>query len=210
MPVYKTSLKPQEYNINRMLGYFRRKILKGNVPTILSNDCSAARFYEFLGLENISPTYNVFLNYEDFLKMCLNPLHYFDKPLENMHYVRFFVSPPNSAPHDGSLAFYCDDIEIIFVHYKNPDIVKELWNYNRTHINPNRFMYLLARRLGGISQDNLEKFFQLEGNKLILSPSLYELSKLKNCGALEWDMIYALDRVIENSFDLVGWFNGNN
>ena len=210
IPIYKTSLKAQEYNINRMLGYFRRKFLNGEVPTILSNDCSAGRFYEFLGLENISPTCNVFLNYEDFLKLCSNPLYYFDKPLENLHYSRFFIGHPNVVPHDGDIAFYCDDIEILFVHDKNPDIVKERWDYNRTHYNKNRFMYLLARRLGGISQDDLEKFFQLDGNKLILSPSLYEISKLKNCGALEWNMIYELDRVIENSFDLVGWFNEQN
>lgn len=212
IPEYKTSLNTSEFNINLMLGYFRRKFLKGEVPTILSNDCTGGRLYQFLGFENISPTINTTINYENFVKLCSNPLHYFNQPLENLHYTRSFVGWPDVVYHDGDIAFDCDDIEILFVHYKDPKVAKETWDYYKTRINPNRFMYLLARRWGSLSLDTLEKFDSLNGNKLflVLSLKLYEIYNFKNSAYTEWELMAHLDRAVENTFDLIAWFNSQN
>ena len=207
IPVYKTSLKV-EYNINRMLGYFRRKYLTGNIPTILANDCSGSRISEFLGFKDISPTMNSSMQYEDFIKFCQNSSKYLNEPLENMHFVRFFVDYPHNVSHDNDIAFNLDDIEIIFVHDKDTEKLKERWDFLRTHINQKRFVYLLAERWGVIPGDIVKKFSELEGSKLFLltKPNFYG-NVLKNCSTMNWHDLYRLDCPIENSFDLLGWIN---
>ena len=174
----------------------------------MSNDCSGSRLYDYLGLVNISPTFLSMLNYESFLKLCSNPAYYLNKNLEKVHFARTFVGYPNSVGHDSDIAFNIDDIEIFFVHDKNPEDVKDRWDALSSHINPNRFIYLLAERWGTFPYDILEKFSKFNGQKLLLltSPNYYG-NVLKNFPTVNWQVIYNLDCVIENFFDLLGWIN---
>ncbi len=71
VPVYnkRGSKTEHEYNVNKMLGYFRRKLLKYDTPTIFCNGCSTGVIYEFL-LDTmcLTPFFNNNLSYEDFIK----------------------------------------------------------------------------------------------------------------------------------------------
>ena len=174
----------------------------------MSNDCSGGRLYSYLGLTNISPTLNVTISYEDFVKLCENPQIYFEAEMENLHRTRFFVDYPHSVGHDGDIAFNVKDIEILFVHDKEPEKVKERWDTLKEHINPDCFIYVLAERFGIIPQDILKRFVKLKGKKIILLryPNFYG-DVLKGCAVMNWQTIYNLDCPIENHFDLIGWLN---
>lgn len=58
------------YNVNKLFGYFRSKLLTTDLPSILANECAARRIYEQLGIGYISPTINTNIKYEDFIKLC--------------------------------------------------------------------------------------------------------------------------------------------
>ena len=86
--------RKESYCINASLSYFRKKLFKGTVPTILSNDCSAGGLYQILGLTMISPTINIGILEDDYIKLCNDPRHYFDIEVSTYEYGRmlFYIN----------------------------------------------------------------------------------------------------------------------
>ena len=188
-----------EYNINYMLGYFRQRLIRGNVPTFISNDAVGVRFYQFLGLKPISPTLSTSFSYEDFIKLCENPMKYFQEDMkESMLYTRNFGT---NMIHDGFTVREVGDIKVV-------NIGTDTWNSTRHYVNPNRFVYLMTDKYGGIPFDIMKRWRQLPGKKLLLSirdMNIYPYGMQETI--IQWKRVFDLKMPIENYFDLVGFIN---
>lgn len=67
----------------------RRKTLKDDIFTIISNNCWGRTVYESYGMRKISPTVGLFIMPEDYLKFVSNLNYYLEQPLK-------FIDPDNS------------------------------------------------------------------------------------------------------------------
>ena len=84
--------------------------------------------YEYLGMAKQSPTVGAYFFAEDYLKFCSRLRYYLALELniipisESKHY-ESILAQNNKMAIVGKL----DDVEIIFLHYPNTDIVLEKW-----------------------------------------------------------------------------------
>ena len=60
----------------------RRKKLREDNFTIISNNCWGGTVYESYGIKKMSPTVGMFIMPEDYLKFVANLEHYLAQPLE--------------------------------------------------------------------------------------------------------------------------------
>ena len=104
----------------------RRKGLRNDKFTIISNNCWGGRIYNSYGLQNMSPTIGMVIYPEDYIKFCSNLEEYVNKPLQ-------FISYENSRyytrlPKDKKYPVAClGDIELHFLHYHSEEEAEEKW-----------------------------------------------------------------------------------
>ena len=132
------------YNINKLLSYFRGKLLSGETPSIFCNSCLAGRIYELFDRIMISPTINTMLSPEDFLKLCRKPQYYLEQEMSNLYWKRAFGNPGRRS---DSPCGRIGDIEVIFKHVASQEGLIERWNMMRKRINWNRIIFILTEQV---------------------------------------------------------------
>lgn len=206
-PVYKVSKKVTTYNINKMLGYFRFKLMKLDYPTIITNECAAGPIYEHLGMFYLSPMINTNVPYEDYIKLCYNPKKYL-VPITDSMRRKYWYSPTTTTDHGFVPAVKIEDIEISFPHDKNFEVAKNRWNFLVEHVNFNRLIYVLVNSNGAIPFKILKDFAAVNGEKLIFHyGEMFSFPFANDIIYVNREKLLANDEAIENSFDLVGWIN---
>lgn len=198
-----------EYNINRFLGYFRRKLIH-DIPTIISNDCTAGRIYESLGAIAISPTINAGISHVDFMKICRDPKHYLSGEIDEIYWQR--------AIRDGvvpeSPVGRIDDIFVNFGHDSEIEGISQRWSQMCRLINWDNMVFMLTDNIGStIPFGILEEFEDIKGiNKIVI----YKMGTYEKC-ITDIHTVYMKDFYfsnvndpIENHFDVIGWLNGLN
>lgn len=205
IPVYNNVQGQQTVILNKMLGYFRRQLITSEMPTIIANSCAAAVIYSALDSEILSPTINLNIEPEDFVKICKNPREYLSEDIKFDHWS---ISKGGVVPI-GKIK----DVEIIFSHASDADEAVNAWNRRRQRINWDNLVYIMedsnySRVLR--ATDKVEKEFNaLSGKHLrILSKSYSVDPERTDALYMEGSYFYKHDLVIENWFDLVAWING--
>lgn len=204
IPVYENVEGQQTVMINKMLGYFRRQLITAEIPTIIANSCAAAVIYSALGLQIASPTINLNIEPEDFVKICKNPREYL---LEDIKIDHWSISNGRAVPI-GKIK----DVEIIFSHASDANEAVNAWNRRRQRINWNNLIYIMEdSNYGRIlkASDRVEKEFNAlpEKHLRILSKSYCMTSEQTDALYMEDNYFYRHDFVMENWFDLVAWIN---
>ncbi|MCR5294802.1 MAG: DUF1919 domain-containing protein [Lachnospiraceae bacterium] len=119
--------------------FFYRKRNKNRDFTLLSQNCLGGVIYSILDLPFASPTINLFIEDENFVKLAENPVRYLNIPAE--------PGEERSAGSDNSAISYptirVDDIEICCLHYKNCSEAVEAWERRRRRVNFSN-MYVLG------------------------------------------------------------------
>lgn len=122
--------------MNLPMAPLRRRRLKRDDFTIISNNCWAGSVYRYFGLPYKSPTAGLFFFAKDYVKFCSRLMHYTSVPLE-------FINPKDSA-HYAFLASKdelqvpiarLDDIEVIFLHYPTRVEAEKKWRRRCERIN---------------------------------------------------------------------------
>lgn len=199
--------KKNEYNINRFLGFFRKKLLKGDIPTIFSNDCTAGRIYEALGVAPITPTINVLIYDDDYLKFCKNPEKYLKMDMVRGGIIRAHYPVYYKYDLDRETGIL-DDVNVVFSHNFNNDDIVFQWNQRKRFINYNKTIFIYSDYQQCGKYEFAKEFFELSQNKL------YMAGNGVLCGdnmsdLLLWDTNYFFEiyQPIELHFDLIGWVN---
>lgn len=117
----------------------RKKRLKYDDFTIISNNCWGGCCYEYFGIQKLSPTIGAYFFANDYVKFCSNLKHYFSQQLkivslsDSIHY-EAIKNQNNTKAIIGKL----DDVEIIFLHYADEKTVLEKWSRRVERINWDR------------------------------------------------------------------------
>ena len=121
---------------NRILSSKRKKRLKTAQFTILSNNCWAGHVYRYFGLPYQTPTVGLYFFAADYVKFVADYKYYLQQPLEFINakesrYYDVLVKRNHENKPIGKL----DDVEIVFLHYKDEQEAIEKWKRRVARIN---------------------------------------------------------------------------
>lgn len=136
---------------------YRKSITNNNFSIICSN-CIGGVIYHYLGMEFKSPTVNLYIKQDDFIKMCCDLKYYMGLELD-------FIETDFSHP-----VAKLDDITVYFNHDKNAAEAEQKWNRRKARINYDN-LYIIMYNGDNITQKDMEKLEMVDcKNKVILSP----------------------------------------
>lgn len=204
IPVYKNVDGQRTVIVNKMLGYFRRQLVTAEIPTIIANSCLASVIYSALGSPMLSPTINLNIEPEDFVKICKNPRSYLSEDIQFDHWT---ISKGGRFPV-GRIK----DVEVLFSHAKDADEAVNAWNRRRQRINWDKLVFIMEddnySRILKASDEVEAEFNALPGKHLRILCKRYNVKPERTDALyLEENYFYRHDLVMENWFDLVTWIN---
>lgn len=189
--------------INRIRCRMRNKNKKFS---LLVGNCLGGYVYHQLGLKFNSPTINLMIYDDDFLKIVSNPSYYLSQ-----EFTPFIDSEYPNVP-SGKL----DDVIIHFTHYKTIEEGSEYWNKRKKRINWDN-LYIIAADMR-LSEEQIKAYANVKCKKLVVFtskkynyPYCLHVKKFegkphvgtyigKTCMG-KWEF--------ERFFDYVGWLNSD-
>jgi len=183
-----------------------RSRLENKDFTFLSSNCTAGIIYHRLGMKFLSPTINMFIWQDDFLKFVLDLEHYLAQELR-------FIETEEPYP-----VAMLDDIKLYFNHYSTDEEARNSWEERKARMNMDNIVILMCDR-DGITEEDMLKLDQLPcTNKVILTakdhPNVSCAFQLPEYAQDEFVGYYLgknaiTDKtIVEKHFDFVKWLNG--
>lgn len=182
-----------------------RKKLKNN-PSIITNHCVGGIISHDLGLKFLSPTVNLKILPDDFVKFVKNLKEYLELD---------FVLVESGLPYPvGRLK----DIMVYFVHYKSFDEAVKKWNERKKRIDFNNIRIIMTVR-DGAKSETLKEFDALPYKKVVFDdyahPEIKSAVHVHRRGAKPLGDVYISDivtitgkRAFEvNGFDMIEFLN---
>ncbi len=112
-----------------------RSRLKNKNFSIIANTCIAGKIYHDLGLKFLTPTINLYIKPDHFVKFCSNLSYYLNQPISQ-------VTGEYKYPV-GRI----DDVYLYFKHYKTFEEGVSKWNERKKRINWNNCFIMMTDRL---------------------------------------------------------------
>lgn len=135
----------------------RIKKLKNSNFTIITSNCVGAFIYHDLGLPFLSPTINLTIKMEDFVRFVKNLKEYMEEEIVE-------IEDESDCP-----AGMLGDIRINFVHYATFEEGVRKWEERKKRINWNNLFFIGSER-GECTYETIRRFDQLPyDNKIILT-----------------------------------------
>ncbi len=193
----------------RLVAGYRARLKNPDV-SILSSNCTGGLLSHDLGLQFRSPTVNLFLRAEDFIKFCEDLPRYLavDELVE--------CTDPAVIGHRTYPIAYLDDLTLFLVHYPSVQAAQEKWNERKKRVDPDNIVLLHTDR-EGMTDALKDRFERLPYRKVMFvhqpdpkHPSCFYLRGYENDGRvgvvtehLGWSGLRPVDQ-----FDWVGFLNG--
>lgn len=158
----------------KTIGVINNKKIKNKDITIISNNCWGGIFYRNNNLEYLSPTLGLFFMAEEYIKFIYNIRYYIEQDItfiniEQSKYKDYLKKLNYNSPI-GKI----DDLEIMFLHYKNEDEAKEKWNRRKERINWNKIIYKFSDQ-NMCTYKHLQQFNEFNAkNKICFTTRKYE------------------------------------
>lgn len=173
--------------------------------TIFSNNCLGGVFYHDADQQFTSPLINTAMDGDDFLKFLEKPRYYLEYEME------FFSWPGRNFP-----VARIDDIEVNFVHYKNPEECLQKWKERAERIVWDNIFVIATNHDGMCHEDCMERFGRLPyKNKIMFVSKEYPqydwaipIRQFKNRFQCRVTTAYADmkgHRYYETAFDIAKW-----
>lgn len=146
----------------RLYKEIKRRRLKNSNPTIIASNCNGGIIYHDLGLKFNSPTINLSMDTDDFIKLVSNLKYYLEQEIYEIK--------------DENYDFPCgmlEDIKIRFNHYKTFEEAVDKWNERKKRINWDN-IFIMAIDGDNATYDSLKNFEELPyENKVIFTHKKY-------------------------------------
>lgn len=163
-------LKDKLYNrikgyLNPLIGPFNRKNLNNTDFTIISNNCWAGIVYEHYYMSKNTPTVGTYFFPDDYLKFIFNLKFYLSEELvminytDSKHKVELIRRHEEFAPI-GKLG----DVEIVFLHYKDPVTAKLKWERRVQRVNWNNIIIKFSY-MNGCNDIHVHEFEKIQSIK---------------------------------------------
>ena len=135
----------------------RRKRLKNKDFTIIASNCNGSFMYYDMGLRYLTPTVNLAIGMDDFVKMAANLKQYMEQDIVEV------------KGESGCPAGLLGDIRINFVHYDTFEEGKRKWEERKKRINWDN-LFIVGTEKDGCSYETLQRFDRLPyKNKVVFT-----------------------------------------
>lgn len=182
--------------------------LNNNNFTIISSTCNGGVIYSDLKQRFNSPTINLFIYPDDFIKLCQNLKFYMCCDLEEC----------KDEDYSYPIGVLNNEIKLYFMHYKSFDEAKEKWDMRKERINYNNIFIIMTDR-DGCTQKHIAEFDKLPyENKIIFTCKYYsnyksmifcnEFYNKDEVGILSEYRNLRGERLYDRYFNYVEWLNG--
>lgn len=163
-------LKDRVYNhireyLHPVFGPIQRKKLNNTDFTIISNNCWAGIVYEHYHINKATPTVGLYFFPDDYLKFITNLKYYLSQEMivttyEESKYKEEIVRRHEEYAPIGKLG----DIELVFLHYKDPVIAKDKWERRVKRTNWQNIIIKFSY-MNGCNDEHVHKFEKIKGIK---------------------------------------------
>lgn len=167
----------------------RRKINQTDV-SIISQNCIGGIIYNYIGTEFSSPTINMFIEDENFVKLVENLPHY-------LSVTPVALCEKYIDPIDPSISYpkiIVDDIEICCMHYANCDEAILAWERRKKRVNLNKVLIIANSWNMHENEELVKRICDISQYKVICFT--YGNYDMKNCVHLDGDFWRLDDRKI--------------
>ncbi|MBE5840870.1 MAG: DUF1919 domain-containing protein [Butyrivibrio sp.] len=187
----------------------RKKNLLVRDVSIIASDCTGGVVYNELGLEFKSPTINMFIPSDDFIRFCKNISYWVDQPMIEI-----------DSPYPYPVAQLGENgVKLHLVHYKSVSEAQEKWNARKDRIDYNNLFIIMNDR-NGCTYEDMKIFDEMPfENKVLFShlphPELKSVYYIK--GNEKNDTVPVMTEYVNklsfrkniDQFDYVSWINKN-
>lgn len=140
---------------------YRRRFTNTGV-SIISMNCTGGILYHDLGLQFLSPTVNMFMRAEDFIKFCENLEYYLNIDTFKK------CSDPNIIGDRTYPVAMLGDIYLFLVHYHSVEEAQSKWNARKRRINKDKIVILNNDR-EGMTSELKDRFERLPYKKVMFT-----------------------------------------
>ena len=194
---------------NRIGSKKRNQLLLHKDVTIISNNCYAGLTYEYLHMKFFSPTIGLYFFAPEYIKFIRNLKYYTHLELQEIPVSESkYFSQLHKLKQDNVIIGKLEDVEIVFLHYKNFAIAKEKWTRRCKRINYSKIIFKFNDQ-NLCTEKELETFFQLPfPNKICFTSKNYQdtsniwLKKYKNAEFVKEDIYNS-----RKYFDIIDYIN---
>ena len=200
----------QDLRTRNPISAIRRKKMREQIrnreASLLAPNCLGGILFNDLGLEFRSPTINLQIHQDHFIRYVLNRENYQNKKLE------FYRRPdiPSPCAHLG-------DIDINFTHYKTPEEAEKKWLERSLRIDENN-LFIFAMERDGIGKKEIQDLGRVKARGVLVFtahpykdiPYALYLPVFRKEGQVGNIMSQSLidgSRYYEKYFDFVKWLN---
>lgn len=126
----------------KIIVIFHKKLLKRRIKnkeiTIISQNCVGGVLYSLIGQQFLSPTINMFIEDNNFVKLVYNLEHYMNIPAEPL--TDRYMDPIDPSIHYPKIKI--DDIELCCLHYRDCSDAINAWERRRKRVNFKRVLVI--------------------------------------------------------------------
>lgn len=198
-------------NRNRLDCDERKRLTdKAKGASIISMNCNGGIISHNLGLRFLSPTVNLYMNAEDFIKFC-EKLKYYLSVEKMVECKDSDVIGNRKYP-----VAYLDDLKLFLVHYNSVEEAQKKWDDRKKRINWDNVAILNTDR-EGMTDDLKERFEKLPYKKVMFvhkldekHPSCFYIKgyENENCVGIITDPEGWRGKRAIDQFDYVSFLNG--
>lgn len=170
--------------------------------------------YDHYGIKKLSPTVGSFIMTDDYLNFIENLDYYLSRELQiipmeqSKHYELWRDDSAMKEVPIGLLG----DVEIVFLHYKNPKMAKEKWNRRVQRINKENMIFKFSY-MNNCTDKDIERFanMDLPGKKICFvkdeATALMDKCYVHYHGFENSNQIYNDTYYWDNYFDVTKFIN---
>ena len=148
-----------------VLAPYRRKRLNNTDFSIISNNCWGGVCYEWFGLQKLSPTVGTYFFADDYIKFVSNLKYYTSLDIEMIDAKDSRYSDELKKRNQMNVPVgKLGDVEIVFLHYKDPDIAKDKWSRRVKRINWENLI-LKFSYMNCCTDEHIHQFEKIDGYK---------------------------------------------
>ncbi len=194
-----------------------RKRLRQNRFTLISQNCLGGVIYKMLGLQDQSPTINMFIRGESFVKLASDPKKYMQE-LEPFPITEEF-DEPGLLTHP---VIGVGDIRLNCLHYSCCKDAIEAWNRRKTRVDYDRCLLIATDWDLNYDEELIKKTLSLPYPKVVFTANKRNDADCIYCDKKIWsktakrinmpvltDFMYGYERCFEKIFDTVEWINSS-
>lgn len=184
----------------KILGKIHHGMLKYDDFTIISNNCWGGVIYKYFAMKFQSPTVGMYFFGDEYIKFLSDLKYYLSQPLvvkdiESSKYKEEIIKRGQNP-----LIGWLGEVEIVLLHYHNPEETVKKWNYRLKRINPNKLIVKFNDQ-NLFRVDQLEKFEKLPfKNKICFTGKYY-----KGFSTAIWFKEYDKIGYVENDTKMKHW-----